>query len=123
MTPDPAGNPPTDEELATYFRQHRGTDPIGNPRRRYCIACSHLWPCPTSRLIAALRASRAEVERLRAGLDFYADPANWESTLVHESGPGEPNPGSSAWESGAAIDGGERARRALNTPVAPPTLT
>ena len=54
-------------------------------------------------LIADLRASRAEVERLRDALDFYANPEHWESWTASESE--------------AFIDGGERARRALNVPL------
>lgn len=56
----------------------------------------------------------AEVERLRAGLDFYADPANWDAHRV-------PNADPAYWESGAAIDAGERARRTLNVPAGIPS--
>lgn len=69
------------------------------------------------RLIADLRASRAEVKRLREALDFYANPENWEAKFVGMAGSTEPNPGASVWESGPANDGGERARRALNVPL------
>lgn len=63
------------------------------------------------RLIADLRASRAEVERLRAGLDFYADPENWEAKFRSRA------PGVEVFDSGPAVDGGDKARRALNVPL------
>ncbi len=56
----------TDEELAQEFGHHREGSIVGNPLTCYCRVCSRTWPCPTARLIAALRASRAEVETLRA---------------------------------------------------------
>jgi hypothetical protein len=72
------------------------------------------------RLIAALRAIRAEVERLREALDFYANPENWEPVLIQAATPGGPNEWASEWISPEAMDGGDIARRALNVP---PTLT
>lgn len=62
MTPDPTL---TDEELAEEERghvRHRASE----GHHDFCRRFSFAWPCPTSRLIAALRASRAEVERLTA---------------------------------------------------------
>ncbi len=55
----------TDEELAEAFQHHVPTDIYAANLCNVsviCRACSHRWPCPTSRLIAALRASRSEVE-------------------------------------------------------------
>ncbi len=53
----------TDEALAWIEGGHVAMKtPFATPD--ICRRCSHYWPCPTSRLIAALRASRAEVERL-----------------------------------------------------------
>lgn len=114
MTPDPTL---TDEELAemgTKARRENHAD--GNDPE--CPWCAIAHPS-ARRLIAALRASREEVGRLRATLDFYADPANWQATCIAAAGPDGPNPGASEWESGPAIDGGYRARVALNVPVHP----
>lgn len=58
----------TDEELAAEERghvEHRASE----GHHSFCRRCSFAWPCPTSRLIAALRAESAEVERLRAALE------------------------------------------------------
>lgn len=62
VTPE---SPLTDEELAAMESRHASiphmTDGISMPMCR----CNYRWPCPTRRLIADLRAARAEVERLR----------------------------------------------------------
>ena len=55
MTP-----PLTDEELAMFGHHRAGSS------GRWCATCAHKWPCLSARLIADLRAARAEVERLRA---------------------------------------------------------
>lgn len=76
MTPDPTL---TDEELAEMERGHESMKaPFRTPD--FCRRCSHYWPCPTSRLIAALRASREEVATLqgavaglKAELAYYRD--------------------------------------------------
>lgn len=50
----------TDEEdLAKEAEGHQERTRVGSP---YCTRCSFKWPCPTVRLIAALRASRDEVD-------------------------------------------------------------
>lgn len=62
----------TDEELAAAFAHHVSTDIYAANVCNVsviCRACSHRWPCPTLRLISALRASRTEVERLRECLE------------------------------------------------------
>lgn len=48
------------------------------------------------------------VARLRAALEFYADPKHWESVLIEDYGDGH-----QTWESGPALDGGASARAAL----------
>ena len=62
MTPDPTL---TDEELAEIESRHR-LNPALYGRGDRCSWCFSGWPCDTSRLIADLRASREEVERLEA---------------------------------------------------------
>ena len=51
---------------------------------------------------------QAENQRLREALEFYADPANWEAVEVEKF-----SDVLSSWASGSAVDGGERARKAL----------
>lgn len=48
------------------------------------------------------------VRNLEAALAFYADPVNWESVEIEKI-----SDVLSSWTSGPAVDGGERARRAL----------
>lgn len=49
-----------------------------------------------------------ELGHLREALEFYADPKHWESIMVEDYGDGH-----QTWESGAAVDGGARARAVL----------
>ncbi len=112
----------TDEELAGIIEVFRRALMVAHAGDWSMDAISDAAHICTNALhgtgiIAALRASRAEAERLREALDFYANPEHWESTLVREVPCFGPNAGASEWESGAAIDGGERARRALNVPL------
>ena len=51
----------------------------------------------------------AYVENLQAALAFYADPKNWEAVEVEKI-----TDVLSSWVSGPAVDGGERARKALD---------
>lgn len=64
MIPDPTL---TDEELAEWSSLHQ---PAGEAEGTYCQCCRRWWPCPEAKLIAALRVSREEVERLRELADF-----------------------------------------------------
>ena len=78
-----------------------------------------------SRLIADLRASRAEVERLREALDFYADPHSYFAVMVM----GDPPCGDFAYDWSEHGDpdfdpGDERpGRRAREALGGSPTLT
>jgi len=49
---------PTDEELAVLDLQHR--ERKGGVGDENCVRCSERFPCPTSRLIAALHESPAD---------------------------------------------------------------
>jgi len=55
-----------------------------------------------------VKAALVDAERWRKALEFYADPKHWESVMVDDHGNGY-----QTWESGAAVDGGARARAAL----------
>jgi hypothetical protein len=69
----------TDEELAEMERGHvRMEAPFNTPG--FCRRCSHFWPCPMFRLIAALRASRAENERLRQESAMWREGAQRSAT-------------------------------------------
>jgi hypothetical protein len=54
-----------------------------------------------------------EVDRLRDGLAFYADEANWDSILLSTVPVGEPNQGAETRQSGHAWDRGDHARQVL----------
>lgn len=55
----------------------------------------------------------AERERLRAALEFYAEPTNWDSVVLYTVPKGEPNEGAQTCRSGPAWDRGQHARIAL----------
>jgi hypothetical protein len=62
---------------------------------------------------AEVKEALAQAARWKEALEFYADPKHWESVLIRQVSDDEPNGGAQEWESGAAVDGGLRARRAL----------
>lgn len=55
-----------------------------------------------------VKAILAEAARWKEALEFYADPKHWESIEVEKI-----SDVVSSWVSGAAVDGGARARAAL----------
>ena len=60
-----------DEELAEMDALHvEFTQPRG---ARQCRHCGGSWPCPVSRLIADLRASRARIKELEEERDEWRD--------------------------------------------------
>lgn len=94
----------------------RHADKRETARNDGCVCC----PKPSDgqpHSIACTARRRAHLEchfdRLLEVVKFYADPKHWEAVLIREAPAGGPNPGAQEWRSGAAIDGGLRARRAL----------
>lgn len=62
----------TDEELEQWEPIHKERPGIVVP---YCVHDGEPWPCSSKRFIDSLRATRAEVEHLRAAVDHLASDA------------------------------------------------
>lgn len=77
----------TDEELARLDEFHVRVD--GFPRPSWCRDCRRNWPCSTSRLIAALRASRESENDLAEALEHVMKEVQepWPNGLIY--GPGD----------------------------------
>ena len=122
-TPDPTGvrgNTPSGHELGCPYDIDMDGWHYINPQP----PCSCERPSLSAEFLLSMRASGTisqpsivmlcdEIDRLRWALTWYADESNWVSRRLSVVPPGQPNEGASTWESGPAVDGGRRARSAL----------